>query len=430
MEAMGIAKPTRLRVWAIAVSCLILGLPVLAFFLQIYVKTTEERRWEEMRRWCEQAAQEATTRDSKRPILRGDPLEGNAWVDYEAATASLGSTRLNPAEGFFYKYPNADRAKTLELVELHATALEALHRGASRARASRTPEWEDPSRSSGNKPYLLALLACCKSRFLVEDGHAPEAMDLLLAAAQYGADLARHSGDSDAVHGQSILSIVLSEMRGLLAPGILGRQDCAELARMLELLDERFPTEADCYKLSPATSGLDLLRKGSLQEMLTSMGINQPIKPTWRFGFSDRLVLVDAFQLQLSWCRQMEKAAGKPWKEAREIEKQAAAEGRSSKNPLIQQYSIIAEKLSDPNPRPRNLFRENRAQLRMLQGLSKYRADGEFPRLEDPFGLQIHSSITSSEVRIWSAGPDGVDDGGTGKWDVRTGKDIVLEVNR
>jgi hypothetical protein len=242
MEAMGNAKPTRLRVWAIAASCLVLGLPMLAFFLQIYAKRTEERRWEEMRLWCERAAQVAATRDSKRPVLRGEALEGNAWEDYDKAIASLGSTKLNPAESFFFKSPDADRAKTLEVVRSHATALEALRRGASRGSASRKPEWERPSGSSANKPYLLALLAACKSRFLVEEGHPLEAMELLLAGAQYATDLARNSGDLDALNAQSVLSIVLGEMRWLLEPGILGREDQAELARHLKLLDERFPT--------------------------------------------------------------------------------------------------------------------------------------------------------------------------------------------
>jgi hypothetical protein len=76
--------------------------------------------------------------------------------------------------------------------------------------------------------------------------------------------------------------------------------------------------------------------------------------------------------------------------------------------------------------------REIQARLRLLRVAVRYRATGEILDLADPLGARICHRLQRTRLTIWSAGRDGVDDGGVGDWK-RTGdkvKDLVLEVDR
>jgi hypothetical protein len=99
-------------------------------------------------------------------------------------------------------------------------------------------------------------------------------------------------------------------------------------------------------------------------------------------------------------------------------------------NPLLKKFSDIQGTLATPQAPPINIFRSCRARLRLLQAAAHYRATGEVLPLEDPYGDRINTSNAPARLKLWSVGGDGVDDSGTGVWDPRKGKDIVLEVDR
>lgn len=427
MKTMGRAK-------SLVIVALLIGLPLAAFSLYLLIKSAERRRWHEMRVWCEQVAQEARARDPRRPVLRGVPVEGNAWDDYHAALASLGASTkdLHLAADYFYDRPKASVEKTRATVELHAGAFQALRRGVSRSFAERKVDWENPSDTVPGKLNLFAILAGCKARFLMEDGRGREAMELLLDTAQYGEDAALNGTVIDGLMGIAVLSTVMEELKRFLAPGRLSREDCRELARVLELLDQGFPREADAYAIEPMSTGFWYLQKGSIRAILEQLGWTKPdAAPTWRYGFSERLVIADAFSMDRLWSRRLAEAAGKPWNEARQIQADLDTDRRETKNPLVKVYSHIQETLSDRTDSvPRNAFRDCRAQLRLIRGVAAHRATGLIPHLVDPYGDKIRTSMTGTTLKLWSVGGDGVDDGGTGEWDGRKGKDIILEVER
>jgi hypothetical protein len=426
MEQMADAKRTRFPVWAGIVLSVALGLPLAVVALHLYIKSAETRRWEEMRTWCRKVAQEVRARDSRRPVLRGEAVPGNAWDDYAKGLALLKPLKdLRVVNDFYDQSPEADRAKARAMVELHAAAIQSLLCGAARSDARRISDWENYSNEYDWRLHRYSTLAACQARFLVEDGHPHEAMELLLDTAQYGEDLA----GSDGFIGLYVLSVVQSEIKGLLSPGKLSREDCRELARELELLDKSFPREADSYSISTMTVGFDYLRKETIEAALKPIGITEPVKPTWRYGFSDRLVLVDAFLAAQDYGRRMKEAADLPWNEARQMSERLAADQKETKNPMLRKLLHIQESLS--NSFSTNIFRERRAQLRLLRGAAAYRASGEALLLDDPYGDKIHSAMSGSRLKLWSAGYDGIDDGGSGGWDPRKGgKDIVLEVDR
>lgn len=62
------------------------------------------------------------------------------------------------------------------------------------------------------------------------------------------------------------------------------------------------------------------------------------------------------------------------------------------------------------------------ARLRLIRAAATFRATGKFPDLVDPFGAKLLHNVENGNVKIWSIGPDGKDDGG------QEAKDTVLEM--
>jgi len=417
-------KTVRTILMVAAVAVLLIP-PTIYFF----VKSAEERAWSEMRRWCDQTAADLRSRPAERPVLRGTAVPGNAWDDYEEGLRSLPSQQaLYPAGDYSQNLSDSAVDKVADLLQRHGSSIEALRRGAGRSYARRPMEWEHPPDRAFGRTQLYASLATCRARFLVEEGRPREAMDLLLDVAQYGEDAALNGSIMDGIVGVAILSIPQDELQRMLVAGSLGRDDCRELVRTLELLDRGFPREDLACAVDSMTSGFDYLHYGTIQAILARMEISNIPAPGWRYCFSDRLALVDAFRWERLWGQKMSAAAGGPWAAAREIWEHMAADRRVSPNPLLQKFSTLASVFDVPPVR--SPYRERRAQLRLLRSAAAWLSSGEIAVLDDPYGDKIHVSSTGTHLKIWSVGADGVDDGGSGEWRSRSGKDIVLEVER
>jgi len=431
MKQMAEEKRLRFPVWAFVLSGVLVGIPLSVFGLYLYIKAVEERRWADMRSYCEQVAREVLARDSKRAVLRGEAVPGNAWEDYEPAIQSIQYKNVSVASEYLSRHPKADRANAQTAVEQCATSLRALHRGASRAESRRRADWQSPGNGSSPSPNFLAIMAACRARLLAEDGHTRDAVQVLLDAAQFGVDAGWNGDLMDGYMSTGILHTTQEEMKWLLSGRTLGREECLELVRALEHLDQSFPREADAYAVEPMSTGCNYLRQGSLRAIMDATGMSDPISPTWRYGFSERLVIVDAFEQNRAWSRGSQEAAGKPWKEARQEYFDQLDLRTALRNPLLEKFYKIQQTLasSPPSP-PRNPFRERLAQLRMLRAAATFRFSGEAPVFDDPYGDKIRSSMTEKHLKLWSVGGDGVDDGGSGEWDAGKGKDIVLEVER
>ena len=107
---MQISRAKRFPIWAFAGSGLLIGIPLLLFCVYQIIRSVETRRWAEMRRWCEDVAREVRARDTRRPVLRGEAVEGNAWDDYRVALDTLGSKLdVSPITNVLSRQPSADR---------------------------------------------------------------------------------------------------------------------------------------------------------------------------------------------------------------------------------------------------------------------------------------------------------------------------------
>ena len=406
-----------------------IALALLAVALKLWIGHVETRRWEDLRSRLADLAHEVRARDGTRPALRGSPTPGNAWDDYQPALLKLRPPDWQAVEDFISRSPKADRAKIEAWVISNAWALDALRRGVDRSIGRRDIEWEavPPTMIPG---YPLGALARCRARLQLEAGQPQEAAERLLEVAQFAGDAVRNGTVLDGILGAAILAFALDDLKELVLPKLLSKEDLLEIARGLERVDRGYPREADLYVNDALVTGFCLFNSGDLKTFNEKFGVAHPKISAWRYGFSERIMMAEAFDADLKLARRLSEKADGPWVEAAKVRQEVSDEQDAITNPLFTLTKLIFTDSSSLTSHRRSVLRERRAQLRLLRAAAHYRATGDLLLLEDPYGDRLLSSKTGDRVKLWSVGGDGKDDGGDGGWTRDKGKDIVLEVDR
>ncbi|HZE99752.1 MAG TPA: hypothetical protein VE981_22285 [Planctomycetota bacterium] len=368
---------------------------------------------------------EAAAREDLRPVLRGNPVPGNSWDDYlQAATElhRLGNDDLRLRAFVTFGRDGRDWSALNKLNEAHPTILDALRRGTHRER-SRNPAIGVVASGIAN-PCLqlqgMTLLAQARARQLSSEGRYREAMELWLDLAMVGRDVEQNPPGPwmmDSEHFKEAFAGLKEMVQG----PHLSQEDLTEMARELAILDTMFPS------LWATLRNHQLFVRSSLvqREIFLSMGSGYRSAnhwDTWRYGFSQRLMLLRGVEDIDGWVERFAGIDEGPYAEVVELGAKFSVE-RSFGNPVLRSFSPEPSSLV---PKWRNL----RTQLRLLRGAAHYRATGEVLEMPDPYGTSFRHSQKGVTLKIWSVGPDGVDDGGLGGWDSAKGKDIVLEVER
>jgi hypothetical protein len=421
-----IHQPRRVSAWKIAAvfAAAFVALVITFFF---WIGAVAERRWAEMERKVRELMAETRSREMARPPLRGTAVAGNAWDEYQIAFNELSVLKGQDSilGDFVSRTSKADRSKAEPLVSAHLTALDALRRGASRSTAQFATKWEKGF--AADIPGLLLSqrlgnVAACRSRFLIEEGKPREAAELLLDTCQFARDVGYNSMLISEMIAIAIYSIAFEELRDLILSGKLSRDDLLEVERELEQIDRSFVRNGHSMMNEALCAGAGFLMMGG--SGVEQMGLDGPaFLMTWRYGFSSRLMLVDAFDYQLERMKRYADGDDKPWAEMVKVAKELDAEGQQAKNSISR---MLVQGLTASN----RVGRERRAQLRLLRVAAHYRATGEVLDLGDPLGTKLRTSKSGDTLKIWSLGKNGVDDGGVGDWNPGKGLDIVLDVPR
>jgi len=414
------------------------GVLSLAAAFWIWVDSVADRRWAAVEKRVAALAEEFAARDARRPVLRADPLPGNAWDDYLLAIDALKTPGFKSVlEPFIERRPEAERDRVAALVSGHAAALDHLQRGVRRAESRSPFRLRHPARivhkdSPSLRSQDLILLAVCKARLLNEEGMQRDATRLLLDVCQLGHDIAWDADFVAAMVGMTAYSYASRELRPWLVGRSLPGDALNDLNRELEMIDEQFPEVGPLLTREVASVGAALVNGDFIDSWQRArVGFNNEPLPdsvfyTWRYAWSRRLMEADAFQLSDSWMRraaaaetQSSSAVNAVWDE---IRKEADSLTKDSRNPVLELMGMHSFS-------PSGTFREPHARLRLLRVAVHYRATGEILDLEDPMGLKLVHSLDGGRLRVWSAGRDGANDGGEGQWP-SGGKDIVLEIER
>jgi hypothetical protein len=303
------------------------------------------------------------------------------------------------------------------VIARHPTLIDSVRRGARRARANLELEWKEgaltiPSRHGS---ATVAPLAVCLARFLADAGRRRDAAELLI-------DTCRFAGDLD--HAED-MAPGFEALRDLLQPGLLSREELAQIARELEVLDREFPRRGHRVWLDLLSFGSLLLKTGhSITGQLVGLQAD-PDDAAWRYGWSGHLMKAEAFRTIAAAAKELSDADERPWQESKEVLKKLTAELSRHHNPIAQTApeEILASDL---------LHRGHRAQLRLLRVAAHYGATGDVLELEDPFGTKLRVRAADGLLRVWSVGPEGADHNGTGAFafdrEGADARDIVLEM--
>jgi hypothetical protein len=274
----------------------------------------------------------------------------------------------------------------------------------------------------------LADLARLRAKHLMEESKGREAMDLLLDASLFLRDLADNGIGYDSGLALGSLDNLLNDVRTLILSSSLNRDDIKELARELEILDRAFPRHQDVIRNELACIGTSFLKGNYLA--VGGVGSNPiPVIPSWRFGFSRRLMAADGFARMEPWFCRIADPAERAWMNESNLCTDVVRDVSDSPNPfervLVPGY-VGSERMS----------RTALTHLRLLRAAAFYRIEGKCPDLEDPYGGKLLIAETGNHIKIWSVGRNGKDDGGRGGWrgdelpKDMVNVDFVIEVER
>src|SRR6185503_7532167 len=191
------------------------------------------------------------------------------------------------------------------------------------------------------------------------------------------------------------------------------------IARELDQAAREWPDPGDAATNDALAAGYELLKPWALREPELRASIGE----SWRFGFSRALAEADAFDELRQLARQFAGISRQPWSEANRVAHELEERIHRGPNPLT-------DRLIQWSANNFQMDRELRTQLQLIRIAVRFRATGEVVALDDPFGTNLRTQRDGDRLKLWSVGPDGVDDGGSGEWKRKAGKDIVLEVSR
>src|SRR5688572_10307403 len=163
----------------------------------VWLQTVASRSaMERMTKRVTEVVAEAHARDPRRPVIRGKAVQGSAWAEYEQALALAKGAMVLDVRRWLDGSAAEDRTKAAAVLAANGTTLDFLRAGARKAEGAYPTQWEKGAGT--DLPSLVAVrnlstLAVGQARVFVDAGKPREAADLLLDAAQLGADLGRNT---------------------------------------------------------------------------------------------------------------------------------------------------------------------------------------------------------------------------------------------
>ena len=376
------------------------------------VEWTLTRRWNALESGIRELIADEASRDARRPVAAGGSIPGNAWDDYLKAleeVAARPATSMSGPTLFLARAASADREWVEGEVAAFEKALGHLSQGARKAEARIPLRWEGEAlvpHSGEGLLRRLAEIAVCKARLLRERGDARAAADLLLETAQLGRDGA--CGTSTEMEWESLraLETVFTEMSDLLVSRAPKAADLAVLDQGLRAIDQTLASDGRPLLNDVAFLGTFLLRGDPFIEADSVYRQRRPVLPGPGHLYSMRLLKSDAFQRWRVAARAYAAAGSGAWAESKGVfDRIVNLLERAPENPIVNRLT----------PPSLETHRARKAQLGLLLMAVGFLREGQVGSHVDPFGPPPEpflSRIQGGRLRVWSRGPNGVDDEG------------------
>lgn len=370
---------------------------------------------------------DAASRDYSRPVVRGEPLPGNAWAHYRLALEEVraegkfSNVYVGILSAFIHGSPKADRSAVEAILTKHASILDHLRQGVRCQEARFAYDWSDGwcARTPHDGEQALRLLSVSAARVLRDAGRDMDAVELMIDFCVFSRDRDRNGIRP----GRGSSSPMINEIQAILVGGGLSPEDVERLDRELEILDRATPNHSHGFPNAILAEGMGLRWEAGKGQVMRSFSCdNQKLTPGWRDLFSYRLMHARAFRLLDRWttrlapCEQMNLAA------ARREEDAVWAE-------MAEEEEVFRGSISVPIGCTW-LRRDELSRLLILRIAAHYLRTGDILEFQDPFGSGLIQVRTGNPLRIWSFGRDGEDHSGRGAWRGFSGEDLVLEMSR
>lgn len=403
------ARPSTLKIVAMAVGLVLLLLLFGFFGISCRARAALKRLADE----APMLIAEIRSRDGRRPVLRGEPGSGLAWDAYHEALRQVEPLTSRSADGqalreFADTGKESGRDRARQLIREFAPALSNLAIGAGRADGMIRIDWDrgfDAATPRMQACMFLSALSLAQARALASEGRHREALDVLSDLMTFGRDLSFNSTMLSHMVGCALLGDACVTLQALVTAKDFPEVELKEAARRLEAIDSTWPS------LQP------IFLNELAGQRVSFLGPHR--KDVADFPFAADILLANGIpRIEMKLRRSAAVSEG-PWSEVLKASEQLGKEDKDSWNPLMHWGQSFLASVAGGS-------RCRRAQLRLVRAYLGWRIDGKAPALEDPFGGGIRSDVGGPAPRFWSRGKDGVDDGGMGTFDLKTGPDIVL----
>lgn len=363
-----------------------------------------ERAWNEMLATGAELEAELDRRDTTRPVLRGEPIEGLAYAHYQRAVDSLCDDIQDQWVGYV-KARRDDPAHATELrnglVDQHTAVLEALALGARHTEARPPADWN----SSTNRQSLslldtrhVANLVVFSAEKHLDEGRADLAVDVLLDGVQFAGDQARSPLLIGRMIGCALLSITTHE--ALIDGGLLDRIPAAQLERLaagMRTLDSSLPSTESAWDGEIVAFVRTVVDADS---RASGLSLNPTeLLAAWRYGFSTRLMCAEYVSDSKRWRDLQTESASWSWSEYRGQYEDFQAELSSEGNGITGVATLHAPGIEETQRGILTL-------LNMTRCAIEYRLSGEVSPLPDHFGGQLRVSVLDDELLVESLGPN------------------------
>jgi hypothetical protein len=404
-----------------AILGLVAGLALAAILLFVAFMPMNSDRWEAVQARTAKLKLEAMTRKMPREVLTATPVPGNAWEEYDIALAATWPKEaVNGA--IFYQFasgqPGVDGNLVKQMVAQQRPLLDHLRRGAQRSYGQYPYKWERlDEMPSLLRSRMLANLAVAQARILRENGKPEASMDLLLDLTVFARDLSTNSPLLTNLIGMAVYITAAEGFRDLVVSGKLTQKQLARLAEKLEIVERDFPphTAVISNELLSIGMGVLLQASGEYASLQTRAKVGG-----WRYAAFPQTTILDAFEQSERFIQRFEKVDPANYAAAKREMDAVALETQNSPNPIVRE--------SVPNMSRILVARlEALTTLRLVRAGALLGATGKVQALADPFGTKLLLKQEGPDLKIWSIGPDGKDDNGSGEWGAFR-PDMVLKI--
>jgi hypothetical protein len=398
-------------------------LMVAAGLLAVVFLPSNEARWEALRNRTTKLKRDAMTRKSPRTVLRGDPLPGNAWQEYNVALAAPWPKDTENGS-IFYRFASGDKSadtdRVRKMVAEQQPLLEHLRRGAQKSDGQYPYDWDKGAEvPSLLRSRMLANLAMAQAKVLMEDGKSQTAANLLLDLTAFGRDLSTNGPLLAGLIGVAVYEISFEGLGRLIQSGQLTRDQLSDLATKLDAVEHDLPTVRSTLSNETLGTGTAILQ---LQAGDDRAWRERAKVGGWRFVVFPQETMLDAFEQHEAFVQRFENINPANYSEARKQLGAISADVEASPNGVVRELTPSLLRIAE-------VHLEMLTQLRLVQAAARLRATGKMPTIADPFGKNLFFKEEGDKVKIWSVGMDGKNQEGAGKFD-RSGADIVLEIPR